>query len=61
VFAAANGRVILNLIVLACDCLPKGGTIVLIGEPDDLLIRIDGPGAAWPPGFAAALVRCKCR
>ena len=41
--------------VLAGDCLPKGGTIVLLGEPTDLLIRIDGPGAAWPQGFAACM------
>jgi histidine phosphotransferase ChpT len=52
VFPPAIGRVVLNLIVLACDCLPKGGTIVLLGEPADLLVRIDGPGAAWPLGFA---------
>jgi histidine phosphotransferase ChpT len=52
VFPPAIGRVVLNLIVLACDCLPKGGTIVLLGEPADLLVRIDGPGAAWPQGFA---------
>jgi histidine phosphotransferase ChpT len=55
VFPPAIGRVVLNLIVLAGDCLPKGGTIVLLGEPADLLIRIDGPGAAWPPGFAGCM------
>jgi hypothetical protein len=52
VFPPAIARVVLNLIVLGCDCLPKGGTIVLMGAPSDLLVRIDGPGAAWPPGFA---------
>jgi histidine phosphotransferase ChpT len=52
VFSPAIGRVVLNLIMLACDCLPRGGTIVLMGEPADLLVRIDGPGAAWPAGFA---------
>jgi histidine phosphotransferase ChpT len=52
VFPPSTGRVVLNLIVLACDCLPRGGTIFLLGEPDDLLVRIVGPGAAWPPGFA---------
>ncbi len=52
VFRPPIARVVLNLIVLACDCLPKGGTIVLMGEPADLLVRIDGPGAAWPAGFA---------
>jgi len=52
VFSPAIGRVVLNLIVLASDCLPKGGAIVLTGEAADLLVRIDGPGAAWPSGFA---------
>jgi histidine phosphotransferase ChpT len=52
VFSPPIGRVVLNLIVLACDCLPRGGTIVLMGEPDDLLVRIAGPDAEWPPGFA---------
>lgn len=52
VFPPATARVVVNLIVLASDCLPKGGTIVLLGDPDDLLVRIDGPGAAWPVGFA---------
>lgn len=51
VFPPPIGRVVLNLIVLACDCLPRGGTIVLLGEPADLLVRIAGPGAAWPTGF----------
>jgi histidine phosphotransferase ChpT len=51
VFPPAIARVVLNLIVLACDCLPKGGTIVLLGEATDLLVRIDGPDAAWPAGF----------
>ena len=54
-FPPPVGRVVLNLIVLACDCLPKGGTIVLMGEPADLLVRIDGPGAAWPAGFAECM------
>jgi histidine phosphotransferase ChpT len=55
VFSAAMGRLVLNLIVLASDCLPRGGTILLMGGPEDLLIRIDGPNAAWPPGLAACL------
>jgi hypothetical protein len=27
----------------------------LLGDPDDLLIRIAGPGAAWPPGFTECM------
>jgi len=55
VFPPPVGRVVLNLILLAGDCLPKGGVIILLGEPADLLIRIAGPGAAWPPGLAACM------
>jgi histidine phosphotransferase ChpT len=55
ILAPPLARVMLNLIVLACDCLPRGGTIVLLGEPADLLIRIEGPGAAWPAGLAACM------
>jgi histidine phosphotransferase ChpT len=55
VFPPPVGRVVLNLIVLACDCLPKGGTIILMGEPADLLVRIHGPDAAWPTGFAGCM------
>jgi histidine phosphotransferase ChpT len=54
-FVPPAARVLLNVIMLACDSLPKGGTIVLIGEPEDLLIRIEGPGAAWPAGLADCL------
>ena len=54
-FVPPTARVLLNVIMLACDSLPKGGTIVLIGEPEDLLIRIEGPGAAWPSGLADCL------
>jgi histidine phosphotransferase ChpT len=55
VFPLATGRLVLNLIVLASDCLPRGGTITLLGGPSDLMIRIDGPAAAWPKGLALCL------
>jgi histidine phosphotransferase ChpT len=55
VFPPPIARVLLNLIVLGGDCLPKGGAIILLGEPSDLLIRIDGPDAAWPAGFAGCM------
>jgi histidine phosphotransferase ChpT len=54
-FSPPVARVVLNLIVLACDCLPRGGAIVLLGEPADLLVRIVGPGAAWPQGFTECM------
>lgn len=55
VFSASMGRVVLNLILLGCDCIPQGGTIVLMGDPADLMVRIDGPGAAWPAGLLSCL------
>jgi histidine phosphotransferase ChpT len=50
-FSPPIARVLLNILLLACDCLPRGGTIVLAGQPADLLIRIEGPDATWPPGL----------
>ncbi len=55
VFSPPVSRVVLNLIMLAWDSLPKGGSIILMGEPADLFIRISGPDAAWPPGFTACM------
>lgn len=54
-FSPAAARVVLNLIMLAADSLPQGGTIVLMGNAEDLLIRIDGPGALWPTGLVPCL------
>jgi histidine phosphotransferase ChpT len=54
-FPASVGRVVLNLIVLAGDCMRKGGTITLMGKPADVLVRIEGPEARWPSGFAACM------
>jgi hypothetical protein len=55
-FPATTGRILLNLLLLAADSLPSGGTVVLAGEPDDLFVRISGPVAAWPTGTAVCLV-----
>jgi hypothetical protein len=46
---------VLNLLLLAGDSLPGGGTIRLTGAAADLFIHIDGPRAAWPAGLAACL------
>ncbi len=48
--------ILLNLLLLAGTCLPRGGRVVLAGAPADLFVRILGPNAAWPAGFAACLV-----
>jgi hypothetical protein len=55
VFPAAEGRIVLNLLLLAADGLPHGGTVMLAGSADDMFIRIAGPNATWPPGMAVCL------
>jgi histidine phosphotransferase ChpT len=55
VFSASTGRIVLNLLLLAADSLPSGGTVVVAGEPDDLFVRIAGPAAAWSSGMAVCL------
>jgi histidine phosphotransferase ChpT len=54
-FSPAAGRVFLNLILLAADSLPRGGTIRVAGAVTDLTVRIDGPGARWPSGLIGCL------
>jgi histidine phosphotransferase ChpT len=56
VLPAATGRIVLNLLLLAADSLPSGGTVVVAGEPDDLFVRISGQAAAWPTGTAVCLL-----
>lgn len=55
-FPAPVARVLLNLLLLGAEALPKGGTIVLSGAPgEDILVTVAGPDAAWPPALARAL------
>jgi histidine phosphotransferase ChpT len=53
-FPAASAQVLLNILLLAAESLPKGG-VVMLGEagPDAVLVVPRGQNAAWPPGFAA--------
>jgi hypothetical protein len=55
VFVPPSARLTLNLLMLASESLPAGGTVSLAGSPDDLLITIAGPRAAWPVGLAGCL------
>jgi histidine phosphotransferase ChpT len=52
---APVGRIVLNLLLLAQEALPAGGAVTLSGTPDDLVVSISGPRAAWPAGLARCL------
>jgi histidine phosphotransferase ChpT len=52
VFPGPAARVVLNLVLLAAECLPGGGAVALSGSPaHGLLVTISGPRAAWPTCF----------
>lgn len=51
-FTPAGARLVLNALMLAAESLPSGGTIHLSGDSErQVVMQIDGPIAAWPPGF----------
>ena len=55
-FSTAAARLALNVVLLAIESLPGGGTVALAGNPaGEVLVTIAGPRAAWPTGFAAYL------
>jgi histidine phosphotransferase ChpT len=55
-FSPDAARLVLNVMLLAVESLPGGGAIALAGDPtDDVMIRISGPRAGWPPGLAGML------
>jgi histidine phosphotransferase ChpT len=47
----------LNVMLLAAESLPRGGTLSLSGDQPDqrILAQLAGVDAAWPAGFAAML------
>jgi histidine phosphotransferase ChpT len=52
-FAPSAGRVMLNLLLLAAECLPGGGMVALADAPSNgILITISGARAGWPPGLS---------
>jgi len=49
-------RIVLNVLLLAAESLPRGGVIALAAaDGSDILVTIIGLRAAWPAGFAACL------
>lgn len=55
-FAAEAARLTLNVLLLAVEALPAGGVVEATGEAHrDIIVRIQGPRAAWPEGLATML------
>jgi len=56
VFPQPAARVMLNLVLLAAESLPGGGTAALSGSPaSGVVVTIAGPRAAWPEGLGLSL------
>ena len=56
VFAPPMVRLLLNVLLMATESLPRRGRIAIAGSAGDVFIAIDGPNAAWPAGMACYLV-----
>lgn len=53
---AAFVPALLAAILLAAEGVPRGGAVILSGDPRrELLLTLDGKGAAWPPALGALL------
>ncbi len=56
VFPSGMGRLVLNVMLLAGEALPRGGVLALSGDvTSHVIAQIAGAGAAWPPGFTLLL------
>jgi histidine phosphotransferase ChpT len=55
-FSPIAARLLANLLLLAAESLPGGGTLVLSGAPGGVVVaRFTGARAAWPRGLGAIL------
>ena len=53
VFAAGMARLLLNVLILAVESLPNGGSVLLRGDPaGTIMVWLIGVHAAWPSHFA---------
>ena len=53
-FGEATSRMLVNLMLLGAEALPRGGVVRLMGEAD-IVVVVDGPAAAWPDTLLAAI------
>jgi len=50
------GRLLLNMLLLGVDCLPRGGHIQVVARPDHLATECVGPNARVTPELKAAIL-----
>ena len=53
-FSEAVSRMLVNLMLLGADGLPRGGLLRLIGNRD-IILAVEGPAAAWPDALITAI------
>ena len=52
-FRPNAARSMLNVLMLAAECLPAGGAVAVAGDPADaVVVSLIGSRAAWPAGLA---------
>ena len=54
-FTEATSRMLVNLMLLGAEALPRGGVVRLMGD-GDVVVAVDGPAAAWPDALLAAII-----
>lgn len=55
-FGPIRARLAVNVLLLASECLPRGGGVTLRGDPRSVLTAtLDGRDARWPAGLSAIL------
>ncbi len=53
IFSGGMARLLLNVLILAAESLPNGGSVLLRGDPaGTIMVWLLGMHAAWPPHFA---------
>ena len=55
VFSAEFGRLMLNIMMMADQSMPRGGTLTFSGDAADMTAGLSGLGAAWPAALGGCL------
>ena len=56
-FEGPLARVLINLLLLGAEALPRGGVVALSSNPPDgILVTVEGKAAAWPANLPQALL-----